>query len=63
MALMQWLGTFFSLDWMDASAAIFSIMALGAGLVSLWRRLGDGAAFERYAEAAEEPMAPQRRVA
>jgi hypothetical protein len=32
MAVMQWIGTFFSLNWLNASAAIFGILALGAGL-------------------------------
>jgi hypothetical protein len=27
MAAMQWIGTFFSLNWLDASAAIFGILA------------------------------------
>lgn len=64
MAAMQWIGTFFSLNWLDASAAIFGILALGAGIVALWQRLTGSSMFDRYAEGAEDaPVSPQRRVA
>ncbi len=35
MAVMQWISAFFSMNWLDALAVIFGVMALGAGMVSL----------------------------
>lgn len=64
MATMQWIDTFFSLNWLDALAAIFGILALGAGIASLWQRLTGSRMFDRYTEATEDtPRSPQRRVA
>lgn len=64
MAVMQWVGTFFSLNWLDASATIFGILALGAGIASLWQRLTGSHMFDRSTEATEDaPMSPHRRVA
>jgi hypothetical protein len=63
MAAMQWIGMFFSLNWLEASAAIFCILALGAGIVSLWQRLTGSSIFDRYAEGTEDAMSSQRRVA
>ena len=64
MAAMQWIGMFFSLNWLEASAAIFGILALGAGIVSLCQRLIGSSMFDRYAEGTEDaPMSSQRHVA
>ena len=64
MAAMQWIGMFFSLNWLDALAAIFGIVALGAGIVALWQRLTGVSTSDRYAPYAEDaPASPNRRVA
>ena len=65
MAVMQWIGAFFSLNWLDALAVICSITAVGAGIVFLWRRVtGAAAPSELHVESAEgRPTFRQRRVA
>ena len=64
MAVMKWIETFFSMNWLDALAVLFGIMALGAGSVALWQRLTGISLSDRYAAHAEEaPASPRRRVA
>ena len=65
MAVMQWIGEFFNLNWLDASAVICSVAALGPGIVALWRRMtGAGPLPGSTAKAPEGPPTfRQRRVA
>lgn len=54
MAVMQWIEAFFNLNWLDASAVICSVMAVGAGMVFLWRRwTGAAGPSDGYADSAE----------
>ena len=53
MAVMKWIETFFSMNWLDALAVLFGIMALGAGSVALWQRLTGISLSGRYAAHAE----------
>ncbi|CAI4033167.1 hypothetical protein DNFV4_03600 [Nitrospira tepida] len=47
---MEWINSFFSLDWMDAMAVILGFSAICAGTIGLWRR------FTENKPVQEEPL-------
>lgn len=64
MAVMQWISAFFSMNWLDALAVIFGVMALGAGMVFLWQRMtGTAMPSEPHAEGADTSQFRHSRVA